>query len=92
MIDLYTSPTPNGWKAAMALEELKLPYNVKYIDLALGEQRTPEFLAMNLNGRIPVIVDHEVDDLVVSTQMQFCSIWLKRLASCYQKMVQRGTT
>ncbi|HAB39691.1 MAG TPA: glutathione S-transferase, partial [Rhodobacteraceae bacterium] len=40
MIDLYTSPTPNGWKAAMALEELELPYSVNYIDLAAGEQHT----------------------------------------------------
>ncbi len=65
MIGLYTSPTPNGWKAAMALEELELPYSVNYIDLAVGEQHTPEFLAMNFNGRIPVIVDHDADDLIV---------------------------
>lgn len=65
MIDLYTSPTPNGWKAAMALEELDLDYTVNYIDLAAGDQHTPEFLAMNLNGRIPVIVDRDADDLVI---------------------------
>ena len=28
MIELYTSPTPNGWKASIALEELELPYTV----------------------------------------------------------------
>ena len=65
MIDLYTSPTPNGWKTAMALEEMELAYTVKYIDLATGDQHTPAFLAMNPNGRIPVIVDHDSDDLVV---------------------------
>lgn len=65
MIDLYTSPTPNGWKAAMALEELELAYSVKNIDLASGDQHTPAFLAMNPNGRIPVIVDHSADALVV---------------------------
>ena len=65
MIDLYSSPTPNGWKVAMALEELSLPYTVNYIDLAAGDQHKPEFLAMNPNGRIPVIVDHEADDLVI---------------------------
>ena len=65
MIDLYSSPTPNGWKVAMALEELSLPYKVNYIDLAAGDQHKPEFLAMNPNGRIPVIVDHEADDLVI---------------------------
>ena len=65
MIDLYSSPTPNGWKVAMALEELNLSYTVKYIDLAAGDQHKPEFLAMNPNGRIPVIVDHDADDLVI---------------------------
>lgn len=65
MIDLYTSPTPNGWKASVALEEMGLPYTVKAIDLMKGEQKSPTFLAINPNGRIPAIVDHEADDLVV---------------------------
>ncbi|MEM7271303.1 MAG: glutathione S-transferase N-terminal domain-containing protein [Pseudomonadota bacterium] len=59
MIDLYTSPTPNGWKAAMGLEELGLDYEVHLIDLAAGDQHKPAFLAMNPNGRIPVIHDRE---------------------------------
>ena len=63
MIDLYSSPTPNGWKVAMALEELSLPYTVNYIDLAAGDQHKPEFLAMNPNGRIPVTVEPDADDL-----------------------------
>ena len=65
MIDLYSSPTPNGWKAAMMLEELALEYAVKYIDLAAGDQHEPAFLAMNPNGRIPVIVDHDANGLTV---------------------------
>jgi len=65
MIDLYTSPTPNGWKAAMVLEELALDYTVKYIDLAGGDQHKPSFIAMNPNGRIPVIVDHDVSGLTI---------------------------
>ncbi|MEM7522238.1 MAG: glutathione S-transferase N-terminal domain-containing protein [Pseudomonadota bacterium] len=65
MIDLYTSPTPNGWKAAMALEEMDLAYTVWPVDLAAGDQHAPEFLAMNPNGRIPVIVDREAGDLIV---------------------------
>lgn len=65
MIDLYTSPTPNGWKAAMMLEEVGADYTVKYIDLAAGDQHKPAFLAMNPNGRIPVIVDHDVDGQTV---------------------------
>ncbi len=59
MIDLYTSPTPNGWKVSVALEELELPYEPHVIDLSKGEQHTPEFLAMNPNGRIPVITDRD---------------------------------
>jgi glutathione S-transferase len=65
MIDLYTSGTPNGWKASVTLEELELPYSVHAINLGKGDQKTESFLAMNPNGRIPVIVDRDEDDLVV---------------------------
>ncbi|MES2642123.1 MAG: glutathione S-transferase N-terminal domain-containing protein [Myxococcota bacterium] len=65
MIDLYTSPTPNGWKASIALEELGLPYTVRAIDLSAMEQKRPEFLAINPNGRIPAIVDHDNEDFAV---------------------------
>ena len=58
MIDLYTAATPNGHKVSIALEELGLPYTLKLLDLAKGEQKTPAFLAINPNGRIPAIVDH----------------------------------
>ena len=65
MIDLYTAATPNGWKASVALEEMGLEYTAHAVTLMKGEQKTPEFLAMNPNGRIPVIVDREADDHVV---------------------------
>lgn len=65
MIDLYTSPTPNGYKATVALEEMGLDYNLIPVDLSKGEQKTPGFLKMNPNGRIPVIVDRDNDDFVV---------------------------
>ncbi len=65
MIDLYTSPTPNGWKASVALEELELPYTTHAINLTTGDQKTPEFLAINPNGRIPAIVDRAEDDFAV---------------------------
>ncbi len=65
MIDLYTAATPNGWKASIALEELALPYSVHALDLQAGDQKRPEFLAINPNGRIPAIVDHDADDLAV---------------------------
>lgn len=57
MIDLYTSATPNGWKASITLEELGVPYKLHAISLSKQEQKTPEFLKINPNGRIPAIVD-----------------------------------
>ncbi|WP_293369902.1 glutathione S-transferase N-terminal domain-containing protein [Nevskia sp.] len=58
MIDLFTAPTPNGHKASIMLEELGVPYTVQRLDLGSGAQKTPEYLAINPNGRIPAIVDH----------------------------------
>jgi glutathione S-transferase/GST-like protein len=57
MIELYTAATPNGYKVSVALEELGLPYTVHSVNLSDGEQKSQAFLAMNPNGRIPVIVD-----------------------------------
>ena len=65
MIDLYTSATPNGHKVSIVLEELALPYTLKLLDLTLGEQKLPAFLAINPNGRIPAIVDRAADDFAV---------------------------
>jgi GSH-dependent disulfide-bond oxidoreductase len=65
MIDLYTAPTPNGRKISIALEEMGLPYEVHAVDLAAGGQKTPEYLAINPNGRIPAIVDRDAGDFPV---------------------------
>ncbi len=65
VIDLYTSPTPNGRKVSVLLEEIGLDYTVQEINLGQQDQKTPQFLAMNPNGRIPVIVDRDNDDFVV---------------------------
>ncbi len=65
MITLYTAATPNGHKVSIALEELGLPYELQVLDLARNEQKTPAFLAINPNGRIPAIVDHEEGDFAV---------------------------
>ncbi|MCA0325881.1 MAG: glutathione S-transferase N-terminal domain-containing protein [Proteobacteria bacterium] len=65
MIDLYTAATPNGHKASIALEELGLPYRLQVLDLSAGQQKHPEFLALNPNGRIPAIVDHDAGDFAV---------------------------
>jgi glutathione S-transferase/GST-like protein len=65
MIDLYTAATPNGHKISIALEELGLPYTVHALDLSKLDQRRPEFLKISPNGRIPAIVDRELDDFAV---------------------------
>ena len=65
MIELYTSPTPNGYKTSVALEELEIPYNVHVVNLMSGDQKKPEFLKLNPNGRIPVIVDTDNDNLAI---------------------------
>ncbi len=65
MIDLYTSATPNGWKAAITLEELELPYEVHALQLGEGDQKKPDYLKINPNGRIPTIIDRDEDNFVV---------------------------
>jgi len=65
MITLYSAATPNGYKASILLEELALPYELKVLDFAKLEQKQPSFLAINPNGRIPAIVDHDADDFAV---------------------------
>jgi glutathione S-transferase/GST-like protein len=65
MIDLYTAATPNGHKVSIALEELGLPYTLQVLNLSQGEQKTPAFLAINPNGRIPAIVDRDENDFAV---------------------------
>ena len=62
MIDLYTWTTPNGRKVSVMLEECGLPYTVHPVNIGKNEQFSPEFLAMNPNHRIPVIVDSEGPD------------------------------
>ncbi len=62
MIDLYTWRTPNGRKASIMLEEVGLPYRVHAIDLGAADQTTPDYLALNPNGKIPTIVDQDGPD------------------------------
>lgn len=58
-IELYYWPTPNGWKISIMLEELGVPYTVKYINIGKGEQFEPSFLKIAPNNRMPAIVDPE---------------------------------
>lgn len=65
MIDLYTAPTPNGHKASCTLEALELEYETHFVNISEGEQKLPDYLAINPNGRIPAIVDRELDGLPI---------------------------
>jgi len=65
MIDLYTAPTPNGHKASCTLEALEMDYETHFVNISEGEQHQPSFLAKSPNGRIPAIVDREVDNLSI---------------------------
>jgi len=57
---LYYFPSPNPQKVRFALLELGLPCDIVPIDLTKGEHRTPEFLALNPYGRVPVLTDGTV--------------------------------
>ena len=56
-IELFYWPTPNGWKISIMLEECRLPYVVRPVNIAAGEQFAAEFLAISPNNRMPAIVD-----------------------------------
>ncbi|WP_333591200.1 glutathione S-transferase N-terminal domain-containing protein [Brevundimonas sp.] len=56
-IELWYWPTPNGWKASIALEEMGLAYEMKPVNIGVGEQFQSGFQAISPNGRMPAIVD-----------------------------------
>lgn len=57
MLDIYAFATPNSIKAVIAAEELELDYQLHAINVRKGEQREPDFLALNANGKVPVLVE-----------------------------------
>ena len=59
MIDLHYWPTPNGKKVTILLEECALDYKIVPCNIQRGDQFKPEFLKINPNHRMPVMVDHE---------------------------------
>lgn len=75
MIDFYYSATPNGWKVAILLEELGLPYKVHRVNISKGDQFKPAFLAISPNNRIPAIVDHDVAGEPVSVFESGAILW-----------------
>jgi GST-like protein len=94
MIELHSRATPNGRKVAIALEEMGLPYTVHAVDFVRLEQKSPEFLALNPNGRIPVIVDRDTGDGAPVTVFESGAI-LHYLAEKFGKLLpehRRGRT
>lgn len=56
-LQLYSFPTPNGVKVSVALEEMGIPYEAHLVTLSDADVRSPEFLALNPNNKIPAIID-----------------------------------
>ncbi len=56
-IQLYSFPTQNGVKVSIALEEMGLPYEAHRVTLSRSDVKSPEFLSLNPNGKIPAIID-----------------------------------
>ncbi len=57
MIDIFAFATPNSVKVPIALEELGLDYALHSINVRKGEQKTPDFVALNPNAKVPVLID-----------------------------------
>ncbi len=64
-IHLYTAPTMNGWKPLIFLHEAEVDYDLTPISFAKQEQKAPDYVRLNPNGRIPTIVDRGNDDFAV---------------------------
>ena len=64
-IHLYTAATMNGYKPVIFLEEAGVPYDLTFIDFSKKEQKDPEYMKLNPNGRIPTIVDRSNGDFAV---------------------------
>ncbi len=58
-LELFYWPTPNGWKITILLEELGVPYEVRYVNIGRGDQFKPEFLEIAPNNRMPALTDPE---------------------------------
>jgi GSH-dependent disulfide-bond oxidoreductase len=82
MIELYTWGTPNGHKASIMLEECRLPYELVPINIGSGAQNDLAFRAINPNGKIPAIVDHEDSERVTIIESGAILVYLAEKAGC----------
>ena len=87
MIELFYSPTPNGRKISIMLEEIEIKYKITKINLGKDEQLKPEFLKINPYGIIPAIIDHEKD--LVLTESGAILIYLaKKVVNFFKKKMK----
>ena len=82
MIDLYSSPTPNGRKISIMLEELGVEYNPIFINLEQKEQFSDDFSKISPSNKIPVIVDKDNNQTIFES-----GAILLYLAKKYKKFV-----
>src|SRR5581483_3760188 len=90
-LQLYSLPTPNGVKVSIMLEEIALPYEVHLVDFNKDDQKTPEFLSLNPNGKIPAIIDPDGPSgkpLGLSSQARSCNTSLTRPADCCRRTLR----
>jgi len=90
-IQLYSLPTPNGVKVSIMLEETGLPYEPHLVRFEANEQRSPEFLSLNPNNKIPAIIDPNGPDgapLPLFESARFSFIWPTRPANSCRAMRQ----
>ena len=64
MIELFSADTPNGKKISIMLEEISYEYKLTKIDISSGEQFKSEFIKISPFSKIPVIIDHDVNETI----------------------------
>ena len=60
MLTVYAFATPNSVKVPIACAELGLPYDLRAVNIRKGAQRAPDYLALNPNGKVPLLVDGDM--------------------------------
>ncbi|EHP41375.1 putative glutathionine S-transferase [Cupriavidus basilensis OR16] len=61
MYRVYAFATPNSVKVPIALEELGIDYTLHAVNVRKGEQKSDGFLALNANGKVPVLTTEDRD-------------------------------
>ena len=81
MIDVYTANTTNAQRASIAMLESGLAFTTHHIDLYQSQHRTPEYLAVNPNGTVPAMTDHDGPRWQTQSHLRnrsaLSGIWLK---------------